>query len=250
MYLFADYLLEDPATAEIYTDEDKVAAEGGYSEPHFKPEFDPDLLLGQNYFCHLGVYRTALVREVGGLRPGFEGSQDFDLCLQCLRKSSAERVRHVPFVLYHWRVHPASTAAGTGAKSYAHGAGEAAIRSFLEGRRVDVGPGSFDTTYRVRYPLPEPAPSVTVVIPTRDGRVLGRCLSALRRNTEYRTYEVVVIDNGSQDRQTLEELSRLQADGAARVLRDDRPFNYSALNNLAIREAKGEVLLLLNDDVE
>ncbi|HKC61618.1 MAG TPA: glycosyltransferase family 2 protein [Myxococcales bacterium] len=252
LYLIAEELEAHPATDLLYTDEDKLGAAGGYSDPYFKPEFDPDLLLGQNYFCHLGVYRTALVRKVGGLRPGFEGSQDYDLCLRCLRKTSPERVRHVPFVLYHWRVHPASTAAGTGAKGYAHGAGEAAIRSFLEdGAQVaEVGPGPFDTTYRVRHPLPQPPPPVTIVIPTRDGRLLRRCLSALRKHTDYAAYEVVVVDNGSRERRTLDELARLQAEGAIRVLRDERPFNYSALNNLAAREARGEVLLFFNDDVE
>jgi len=252
LYLVAEEIAAHSATDLIYTDEDKLAAQGGYSDPYFKPDFDPELLLGQNYFCHLGVYRTALVREVGGLRSGFEGSQDYDLCLRCLRKSSADRVRHVPFVLYHWRIHPASTAAGTGAKGYAQGAGEAAIRSYLQGStpEAEVGPGPFDTTYRVRYALPHPPPRVTVVIPTRDGRLLRRCLSALRKHTDYTGYEVLLVDNGSRERRTLDELSSLQAEGAIRVLRDERPFNYSALNNLAAREARGDVLLLLNDDVE
>ena len=252
LYLVAEELNAHPDSDLLYSDEDKVDTGGGHSDPYFKPEFDPDLLLSQNYFCHLGVYRTELVRKVGGLRLGFEGSQDYDLCLRCLGETSPERIRHLPFVLYHWRAHPASTAAGTGAKSYAHGAGERAIRSFIEhrARGAEVGPGAFDTTYRVRYPLPQPPPNVTVMIPTRDGRFLRSCLAALRSHTDYGAYEVLVIDNGSSDRRALDELHRLELRGEIRVLRDDRPFNYSALNNVAASHARGEVLLLLNDDVE
>jgi GT2 family glycosyltransferase len=252
LYLVAEELEAHPGTDLVYSDEDQVGPAGGYADPHFKPEFDPDLLLSQNYFSHLGVYRTDLVRSVGGLRAGFEGSQDYDLCLRCVRRTTPERIRHVPFVLYHWRVHPSSTAAGTGAKSYAHAAGEAAIRSFLDAGAAGavVGPGPFDTTYRVRYPLPDPPPRVTVIIPTRDGRLLRACLAALQRRTDYAAYEVLVVDNGSRDARTLETLRDEQRWGAIRVLRDERPFNYAALNNLAAREASGEVLLLLNDDVE
>jgi O-antigen biosynthesis protein len=252
LYLVAEELAAHPEADLLYSDEDKIGPAGGHSDPFFKPDFDPDLLLSQNYFCHLGVYRTSLVRDVGGFRTGFEGSQDYDLCLRCLLKSKADRVRHVPFVLYHWRIHPASTAAGTGAKSYAHAAGEAAIRSYLEegAPAAQVGPGRFDTTYRVRYALPVPEPDVTVAIPTRDGRFLRRCLAALREHTSYARYEVLVVDNGSRDRATLELLATLQARGALRVVRDDRAFNYSALNNLAARQSRGEILLFLNDDVE
>jgi O-antigen biosynthesis protein len=252
LYLAAEELNEHPATELLYTDEDKIDAQGGHSDPHFKPEFDPDLLLSQNYFSHLGVYRTDLVRSVGGLREGFEGSQDYDLCLRCVARVSPERIRHVPFVSYHWRAHPRSTAAGTEAKTYAHGAGEAAIRSFLEGRAAgaDVGPGRFDTTYRVRYPLPRPKPLVTVVVPTRDGPFLRRCLDSLLGRTAYDACEVLVIDNGSRDPRTLEDLRRFEAQRSIRVIREDAPFNYSTLNNLAAHSARGEILLLLNDDVE
>lgn len=252
LYLTAEEIEAHPAADLLYSDEDKLGPAGGHSDPYFKPEFDPDLLLSQNYFCHLGVYRTDLVRAVGGFLEGREGSQDYDLCLRCLARTSPDRIRHVPFVLYHWRIHSASTAAGTGAKSYAHGSGEAAIRSFLQDRvpGAVVMPGRFDTTYRVRYPVPQPPPRVTIVIPTRDGRSLSSCLSALRRYTDYPAYEVLVVDNGSRARHILDELDRLEGEGAIHVLRDERPFNYSALNNLAAREARGEVLLLLNDDVE
>ncbi|MFL5312691.1 MAG: glycosyltransferase [Myxococcales bacterium] len=252
LYMVAEELNAHPGTDLLYSDEDKIAGDGEHFDPHFKPDFDPDLLLSQNYFCHLGVYRTELVRGVGGMRTGLEGSQDYDLALRCVRKTSPERIRHVPCVLYHWRAHPASTAGGTGAKGYAHGAGEAAIRSFLDGAEpeAEVCPGAFDTTYRVRHPLPRSLPRVTVVIPTRDGQYLRSCLAALRSHTEYPNYEVVVVDNGSKERGTLDELRQRAEEGAIRVLRDERPFNYSALNNLAASHARGEVLLLLNDDVQ
>ena len=252
LYLVAEELAAHPDADLLYTDEDKIGPAGGHSDPFFKPDFDPDLLLSQNYFCHLGVYRTSLVREVGGFRTGFEGSQDYDLCLRCLVNSKAERVRHVPFVLYHWRIHPASTASGTGAKGYAHAAGEAAIRGYLEGSApgAQVGPGRFDTTYRVRYRVPAPEPHVSIAIPTRDGRFLQRCLAALRKQTRYGRFETLIVDNGSRDPRTLDLLATLHAQGAIRVVRDDRAFNYAALNNLAARESRGEVLVLLNDDVE
>ena len=160
----AEVLAARPATDIVYSDEDKLDPGGRRFDPYFKPDFSPDLLLSQNLISHLGVYRAERVRAVGGFREGFEGSQDHDLALRVLERSSPERVDHVPRVLYHWRQTPVSTARRLSRKDYAHEAGRRAIAEHLArtGRRATVE-RSLESFYRVRYALPDPLPSVSVV---------------------------------------------------------------------------------------
>ena len=225
----------------VYSDEDKIGEDGLRFDPYFKPDWNPELFLSQNYVSHLGVYRTALVRACGGFREGFEGSQDYDLALRC--SARARRIVHLPRVLYHWRAIAGSTAVAASAKSYAQTAG---VRALQESTGAAVEPGPWPTTYRVRRALPDPAPLVSVIIPTRDGgAVLERCLESLSK-TSYPHYEVTIVDNGSRDPATLALLSR----SSARILRWDAPFNFSAINNFAVRSARGALVALLNDDVE
>ncbi len=154
----------NPSADVVYSDEDKLDSSGRRIDAYFKPDFSPDLLLSHNLVSHLGVYRTALVREVGGFREGFEGSQDHDLVLRVLERSTPERVVHVPRVLYHWRTTPGSTAGGLWRKDYAHDAGSRAIAEHLErtGRRGRVERTLY-SAYRVRYALPDPVPAVAVI---------------------------------------------------------------------------------------
>jgi glycosyltransferase involved in cell wall biosynthesis len=239
-----------PDVKLIYSDEDKIDAEARRHSPYFKPDWNVDLFLSHNMFSHLGVYRADLIREVGGFRTGFEGSQDYDLALRCVERVQSHQICHIPRVLYHWRTLPGSTSVSTYEKSYAVAAGERALNEHLARTRPGAHAQFVGRGYRVRYSLPSPAPLVSLIIPTRNGRtLLEQCLTSIRRLTDYPNYEILVVDNGSDDRSTLAYLEALKAPGF-RVLRDDRPFNYSALNNGAVSVAKGSVLALVNSDIE
>lgn len=246
----ADALLREPQAGLVYTDEDKLDPNGERCDPHFKPDWNPELFESCNYLCHLSVYRTALVREVGAFRPGFEGSQDHDLALRVIERLEPRQIVHVPRVLYHWRIHEQSTAASIDAKPYALLAGIRALdehfaRTGQRGRTEADG-----SHYRVRFELPDPAPLVSILIPTRNAlRLTRQCIDSITALTRYPAYEIVLVDNGSDDPAALAWFASLQDQGRARVLRDARPFNYSALNNLAAHHARGEFLCLLNNDV-
>lgn len=238
----------------IYGDEDKVNASGFRSEPHFKPAFDPDLLLGHNYITHLMAARTASIRAAGGLRPGYEGSQDHDLALRLTQSVASNCVVHVPGITYHWRRSAGSTSSNVDSKPYAEAAGRAAVEDALTRRGIaatvtpQVRPRS---TYRVRYALPGSPPRVTVIIPTRESLpLLRRCVETLIELTDYPDFEVVVVDNGSVREDTIAYLQSLPDDPRFRVIRVDSEFNYSALNNRAVEVATGTVLCLLNNDTE
>jgi O-antigen biosynthesis protein len=242
-----------PETDLLYSDEDKLDEQGERFDPAFKPRWSPELLLAQNYVCHLLAIRTALIRKVGGMRPGFEGSQDHDLVLRLSEIISTDRIRHLPFVLYHWRRSSGSTATSEDAKPYAGGAGVLAVKEALQrrGLRAEVAPGRAPYSYRVRYALPAPLPRVSIIIPTRDGLDLLRtCISTVQKETLYGDYEMIVVDNDSGAPETLEYLAELDRSKQARVLRYRGPFNFSAINNFAAARATGSVLVLLNNDIE
>lgn len=252
LYMFAEEILGHPDADIVYSDEDKLDVQGRPYEPFFKPEWSPDLFTAQNYLSHLSGFRAELVRKLGGFRSGFDGSQDYDLCLRCIPLTSPERIRHIPHVLYHWRAIVGSTAALPAAKRYAESAAQRALQEFMDARHpgAKVEVGKIATTYRVRWPLPDPAPLVTLVIPTRDGRaLLQQCIESLKK-TSYRPFEILVVDNQSRDPDTLRYLDELVERGTARVLGYDHPFNFSAINNFAVQQARGSLVALLNNDIE
>ena len=235
----------------LYSDEDKIDEQGRRFAPYFKPAFLPDLFLGQNYLTHLAVYRATLVRAVGGFRPGFEGSQDWDLALRVIAQTTADQVVHIAKLLYHWRAIPGSTALTLDQKNYHGAAAQRALQEHLT-RTGQVATLSqvIGGHWRVIYSLPTPPPLVSIIIPTRNGvRHLRRCLDSLRAKTSYPHYEIIVIDNDSDDAATLAYLHEIAATGV-QVLPYAQPFNYSAINNFAANHAAGEILALLNDDLE
>nr|WP_248322337.1 glycosyltransferase family 2 protein [Caballeronia sp. Sq4a] len=243
------------STARLfYSDEDKLSPEGQRTEPYFKSDWNPELFLVQNLFSHLGVYETALVRQAGGFRKGFEGSQDHDLALRCVAIAGQAAVHHIPHVLYHWRIVPGSTAGAGTEKPYALTAGLRAVEEHFAraGVRATVGQLASDIgILRVRYALPSPAPLVSIVIPTRDGvDLLRQCIQSIFAKSSYPNFEIIVVDNGSVKPETLDYFETLQARPAVRVVRDNRPFNFSALNNAAVALAQGEFVCLLNNDIE
>lgn len=253
LFAVAQALQERPTAQLLYSDEDKLDKEGKRCHPYFKPDFAPDLLYSQNYFSHLGVYRRELVEAVGGFRAGYEGSQDYDLVLRCVARVKDQRdIVHIAQVLYHWRMVEGSTAAGHDQKSYASEAGQRALQDYFAQSRQPVSVSTrVPGIYRHRWALPEQAPLVSLIVPTRDGYdVLKTCIDSILLKTSYRNYEILVVDNQSTCTATLDYLARLEGQGKLRVLRYDAPFNYSAINNFAAEQARGTVLGLVNNDVE
>lgn len=240
----------------VYSDEDKIDERGRRYDPYMKPDWNHDLLLSQNCISHLGVYQRQLVLDVGGFREGYEGSQDWDLALRCVEKLRAEEIGHIPRVLYHWRAIPGSTAVGVGEKSYARAAAMKAVTEHL--KRIGANAcvrehehvrlkGHFHVSYR----LPAELPKVSLIIPTRDGlHLLKRCIESILTLTDYDNYEIVIVDNQSSERETQEYLGQVVSEPRVRVLAYDQPFNYSALNNYAVRQTSGELAGFVNNDIE
>jgi glycosyltransferase involved in cell wall biosynthesis/SAM-dependent methyltransferase len=251
LYLVAREVIADPSLRLIYSDEDKIDQHGTRYGPYFKCDWNRDLFYSHNMICHLGVYHRAIMEEIGGFREGFNGAQDYDLALRFIERIDESAIRHIPRVLYHWRAHAGSTAGSADAKPYAMLAGERAIndhfaRLGVKGRVELIGHG-----YRPHYELPDPPPLVSIVIPTRNAHELVRqCLESIRARTDYPHYEVVLVDNGSDDPVSVDYFAGLEQEDWITVVRDDRPFNYSALNNLGVSHARGSVLALLNNDIE
>ncbi len=241
-----------PDVAAWYSDEDKIDEEGQRFDPYFKPDYLPDLLTGQNCLSHLSVFRTDLIRAVGGFRVGYEGSQDWDLALRVVEQLRPEQVGHIPKVLYHWRAIRGSTALANTEKDYTVGAAERALQDHFQRRGVAVSlqpvPGHH---WRAIYPMPARAPMVSIIIPSYNAAgYLRQCLGSIRDLTDYPEYEIIVVNNRSDDPDALALLHWIQQDPAIRVLDYPAPFNYSAINNFAVRHARGALVCLLNNDIE
>ena len=254
LYEVAAELDAHPETQLVYTDEDKIDMEDRRFDPYFKPDWNPDLNHCQNYVSHLSVYRTELVRGLGGFRKGYEGSQDWDLLLRAVEVIASSEIRHIPKLLYHWRAAPGSTALQLAEKNYPVEAARRALEDHFRrlGRAVEILPVAGDH-WRIKYPVPSPAPLVSLIIPTRNAvELLRRAVTSILAFSDYPNYEIIVVDNGSDDPESLAYLDELNSgtDPRIRVLRYTAPFNYSAINNFAVREAEGDVLAFLNNDVE
>jgi len=251
LYFVADAILANPAIRLIYSDEDRIDQDGLRHDPYFKCDWNLDLFYSQNMFNHLGVYHKPLLDQIGGFRIGMEGAQDYDLALRCLEHVDAQAIHHIPRVLYHWRVHARSTALNTRAKPYAARAGERALNEHFAKQALPCRAESLGFGYRVHYDLPETLPLVSLIIPTRNGlQLMRQCITSIIDKTTYTNYEIIIVDNGSDDPETLRYFRSLSRCARIRLLRDDGPFNYSALNNAAVLEAQGELIGLINNDIE
>lgn len=241
-----------PEARLIYSDEDKLDENGGRFDPYFKCDWNYQLFLSQNMISHLGAYHRETIRMIGGFRPGFEGSQDYDLALRFIEQIKPQQIFHIPHVLYHWRAHNRSTAVGTETKPYAVIAGQKAISEHLKrvqvSAEVEILPIQM---YRVKYHPPEVFPKVSIIIPTRNNKALLKtCLDSLIEKTDYPDFEILVVNNASDDPATIRYLNKIRKHPEVTVLNDVRPFNFSALNNRAVESAKGELICFLNDDTE
>ncbi|MBT1445356.1 glycosyltransferase [Shewanella sp. JM162201] len=237
----------------IYSDEDKIDESGQRSEPHFKPDWNRDLFYSHNYICHFTVLETSLIRAVGGFRTGVEGSQDYDLLLRCIAKVKDDEIVHIPSILYHWRAIQGSTALSGSEKRYTQKAGVAALKNFFEpvGRGILVDEHQLNNCYRVRWPVPEPKPLVSLIIPTRDGyEVLKQCVDSIYRLTRYPNFEVLIVNNQSCCPKTLAYFNELKENRLASIIDFDDEFNFSAMNNMAVNQARGSIVGLINNDIE
>jgi O-antigen biosynthesis protein len=255
LYMIAEELNNYPNADLIYSDEDKINEQGQRKDPYFKPDWDPDLFCSQNLISHLGVYRTSLLREVGGFRLGYEGSQDHDLALRIVERISDDRIRHIPHVLYHWRTIAGSTALAIEEKDYACEAARRAIESHFERRKIPVkvttASDNCKAFHRVEYPLPEKMPLVSLIIPTRDHcKLLQRCVDSILNKTDYPNIELVIVDNQSQEASTLAYLEKLKIEHKVSVIKYNNAFNYSAINNTAVSHTTGDIIGLINNDIE
>jgi GT2 family glycosyltransferase len=239
----------DPDVDFLYSDEDKLDPQGQRVDPYFKPDWSPETLRSRNYICHLTCVRRRLLAEIGGFRIGFDGAQDYDLVLRATEK--AKKIAHIPKVLYHWRIHPQSTAGLVTSKMYAYDSGRKAVTEHLARSGVDatVHDGPILGTYHVVYHL-RTQPLVSVVIPNKDHPdVLARCVDSLSK-ASYANYELLIVENGSTDPRTHALYADLKKQPHVRVVEWTKPFNYAAVNNFAAAQANGELLLFLNNDIE
>jgi glycosyltransferase involved in cell wall biosynthesis len=236
----------------IYSDDDKIDSDGRRFAAQFKPDWSPELLLGYMYFSHVFAVRRSLYERCGGMRLGFEGSQDYDFALRASEQARA--IAHVPQVLYHWRVLPGSTASSGAAKPQSFDAGRRAVQDALQRRGITGNARQPEWARKASVGIfgiefPDHGPKVSVIIPTRNGlTILRRCIDSLTATT-YTNYEVIVVDNDSDDPATLEYLKQLPH----RVERISNPhgrFNFAWINNRAAERASGDLLLFLNNDTE
>jgi glycosyltransferase involved in cell wall biosynthesis len=251
LFWIADAVNSNPYARLIYSDEDKIDSSGTRSGPYFKCDWNEDLFYSHNMFCHLGAYQARLIREIGGFRMGFEGSQDYDLVLRCIERVLPSQIHHIPRVLYHWRMHSDSTAHSLEAKPYAMIAGERALNEHFLRKGLSATAKFLSAGYRIQHVLPDTPPLVSLIIPTKNRmQLLQKCIKSILKKTTYSNYEILIVDNGSNESATIKGLERLKSDPRIRVVRDDRPFNFSALNNAAVKLVRGEVVGLLNNDLE
>ncbi len=238
-----DFLYTDEATFE------KVVT--NIITAHFKPDYAVDTLRGNNYICHFSVFKRSLLTEAGWFRKEYDGSQDHDLILRLTAK--AKKVYHIPKLLYYWRSHPASVAADINSKTYAIDAGKRAVKDSIEacGEKVTVESSkAFPTIYRLKYKI-KGNPLISILIPCKDhAEDTEICIESILQKSTYKNYEILLVDNGSVEKDTMELFEKLAKNKRIRILHWNHPFNYSEINNYAAKEAGGEYLLLLNNDTE
>ena len=254
LYEIAAEIEAHPDAELIYSDEDKIDETGHRFDPHFKTAWNPELLLGQNMVKHLLVLRRSLMTRLGGLREGFEGSQDYDLVLRAAEAVPAAHIRHVPAILYHWRQRTEARSFSETALDRCLDAARRAVAEHLARTGVAgaaVEPLDHAPAYlAVKRPLPSPRPLVSVIVPTRDrAGLLKTCAESVLKRTDYAPIELIIVDNDSVEPATHALFRKLEKDPRVRILSAPGPFNYSAINNMAVGQARGEILLLLNNDV-
>lgn len=236
----------------IYTDEDMINSKGNKRmNPKFKPDFSMDLILVHNYITHFFVAKKELIHKVGAFDREYDGAQDYDLILKCIEQT--KRIKHIPHILYHWRIHKNSTAGNPKSKEYAYDAGRRALKAHLDrvGIKAEVGFTDMTGLYDVRYVI-DKEPLISIVIPNKDHiDDLTKCVSSIYDKSTYKSFEFIIVENGSADMETFQYYEAMeQAHDNFHVVKWEKGFNYSAINNFGVSKAKGEYILLLNNDTE
>lgn len=255
LFWVAREIVTHPDVDLLFSDEDKIDGNSKRFNPYFKSAWNPALMLSQNAFSHLGVFRRSLVEEVGKFRKGFEGSQDYDLVLRCAERTTIDRIRHVPRILYHWRALPGSTASAASAKSYAWEAGRMAIAEHLQriGVSARVRP-ALTNYYQVEYDASRAEPLVSVIVPsTLLSGTTAKCLDSVLAKSRYKNFELVVLARPDHVRAAERDkaFAKVITHPRVRVVEyEDQPFNFSRVSNLGARSSGGSILCFLNDDVE
>ena len=252
LYEITKAINEKDAPDVLYTDEDKVSMDGKhYFDPNFKPDYNLFRLRENNYICHIFVVKKALTDRVGLLRTEFDGAQDYDFIFRCCEE--ADKVVHIPKVLYHWRCHMDSTAADPESKAYAYQAGRRAIKEHYQRMGIDASvemterPGWYRSYVKI-----QDNPKISIIIPNKDHiEDLELFLFSLTKRSTYKNYEILIVENNSEKPETFEYYKKLpDRYPKVKVLTWEKEFNYSAINNFAAKQAEGVYLLFLNNDVE
>lgn len=250
LYEITKVLNKDKTLDFIYTDEDKLTDDSKHRYfPHFKPDWSPDTFMSHMYTSHLSVYRRSITNEIGGLRVGFEGSQDYDFTMRFVEKT--DRIAHIPKVLYYWRTRPESTASDLSSKPYVMEAMRKLKRETLDRRNIkgEIVYVPEVRQYRVVYE-PTGNPLVSIIIPSKDNyEIINRCITSIADKTEYKNYEIIVVDNGS-NAENKKKYAELCESVNAVYHYEKEDFNFSKMCNTGVKISKGNYLLFLNDDME
>lgn len=251
LYEVVKVLNEDRNIDFIYSDEDKTDEnESEYFDPNFKPDWSPDTLMSYNYITHFTVFKKTLLDEVGNFNSEYDGSQDYDMFLRLTEK--AKKIYHIPKILYHWRVHKNSTASGISAKKYCIDAAKKALEKKLERNKIEgkVKNGLFPSSYKVEYKIIG-NPKVSIIIPNKDEvKTLKKCISSIEKKSTYKNYEIIVVENNSTDEKIFDYYNEISKNEKIKVVKWTEEFNYSAINNFAVKQSSGEYIVLLNNDIE
>ena len=251
LYEVVKAINENPDVEFIYSDEDKITEEGkARLEPHFKPDWAPDTMFSYNYICHLSVIKKVLMDQVGGFRPGYDGSQDYDLFLRILFRT--DRIVHIPKIFYHWRISETSVAGNARIKLYAYESAKKALREQLLqlGLKGEVEDASILGSYRARYDI-EGEPKVSMIIANKDKvSVLKRCVDSILGKSTYKNYEIIIVDNNSVESQTFNYYGKISKSQNINVITYNERFNCSAVKNFGVERAAGEFLIFLNNETE
>jgi O-antigen biosynthesis protein len=246
-------LKKSPDAQWIYSDEDKISSTDKCYDPRFKPNFSPELLLSNMFTCHFSVYSSRIIAEVGGLRLGFEGAQDHDLALRISEVVPKDKVIHIPRILYHWRSIPGSAAMSTEEKPLASESGRRAVKEALERRKIKAQVKSHrlkPTLYQIMLE-PTSFPEVSIIIPTKNSlALLKQCLGSIISHTKYPNYNIVVIDNQSNDTAFLKYIIEKQSENLIKIIKYDKPFNHSDMNNVAVQSVSSDLIVLMNNDIK
>ena len=240
------HLNNDPKTDYVYSDEDKIDQNGQRLEPFFKPDWSPELFFSINYVTHFSVIRKSIVDKIGGFRPEYAGSQDYDLILRVTEET--DRIAHIPKILYNWRKISGSASGQVNAKPYAFAAAKKALSDACKRRRIKakVLDGLFTGSYRINYEI-HGNPLISIVILNKDNKImLKQCINSIKSKSTFKNYEIIIVDHNSKDPATLEYLKTLPY----KVIKYNGKFNFSRMNNLGVKNSKGEYIIILNNDVK